>query len=68
MSGHGALSNKSGARLLKEHEAKSPPRYDDLTGQIALSELPTGRRVLTVLICTVVALGSALLLLTHFQR
>jgi hypothetical protein len=53
---------------LKEREIKNPPRYDDLAGQNTLSGLPTGRRVLVVLICTVVALGCILLLLNHFHH
>jgi len=53
--------------LLKIHEVKYPPRYDDLEGQDILSSLPTGWRVLTVLLYVVVALGTILLLLAHFQ-
>jgi hypothetical protein len=54
--------------LLREHEVKNPPRYDDLAAQNVLSELPTGRRVLVVLICAVAALVSILILLAHFQH
>jgi hypothetical protein len=69
MSSLAAVTNKTHRpNLLKEHEVKNPPRYDDLAGQSTLSGLPTGRRVLMVLICTAIALGSTLLLLTHFQH
>jgi hypothetical protein len=51
--------------LLKEYEANYPPRSDDLAAQNVLSELP---RVLVVLICAVVALGTILLLLADFQH
>jgi hypothetical protein len=63
-----ALDKTDRLHLLKEHEMKNPPRCDDLAAQNVLSELPTGRRVLVVLICAMVALGTILLLLAHFQH
>jgi hypothetical protein len=64
-----ALLDKTDHRhLLKMDEVKYPPRYDDLEDQDILSSLPTGWRVLTVLLYAVVALGTILLLLAHFQH
>jgi hypothetical protein len=62
------LSETHHTHLLKEHAIKNPPRYDDLAGHVTLSELPTGRHVLMVLLGVVVALGSTFLILTHFQH
>jgi hypothetical protein len=62
------LSETHHSHLLKEHMTKNPPRYDDLARQISLSEVPTGRHVLTMLVCIVAVTGSIFLLLTHFQH
>jgi hypothetical protein len=62
------LSETHQSDLLKEHATKNQPRYDDLARQISLSEVPTGRHVLTMLICIVAVTGSIFLLLMHFQN
>jgi hypothetical protein len=64
----GRVSETHHSHLLKEHATKNPPRYDDLAGQNSLSGLPTGRHVLTVLVCIAAVTGFIFLLLTHFQH
>jgi hypothetical protein len=39
-----------------------------MAGKEILSSVPTGWRVLMVLLCALVAIGFALLLLSHFQH
>jgi hypothetical protein len=62
------LSKTEDIRLVQADKIKNPPRYDDIAGEETLSSVPTGRRVLTVLICALAAIGLALLLLSHFQH
>jgi hypothetical protein len=62
------LNKADRTNLLQADKIKNPPRYDDLAGQEILSSLPTGWCVLTVLLCTVVALGFVLLLISHFHH
>jgi hypothetical protein len=62
------LSKTDGIRLIEADKIKNPPRYGDMAGKETLSSVPTGWRVLMVLVCTLVAIGFALLILGHFQH
>jgi hypothetical protein len=62
------LSKTEGIQLIQADKIKNPPRYDDMAGEETLSSVPTGWRVLMVLLCALVAIGFALLLLGHFQH
>jgi hypothetical protein len=60
------LSEADGIRLVQTDKIKNPPRYEDIAGQETLSSVPSGWRVLTVLLCALVVIAVALLLLKHF--
>jgi hypothetical protein len=51
--------------LVQTDKIKNPPRYEDIAGQEALNAIPSGWRVLTVLLCMMVALCVAFLLLKY---
>ena len=55
-------------RLLQTDKIKNPPRYEDIAAREILSSVPTGWRVLTVLLCTLAAIALALLAFRHFQH
>jgi hypothetical protein len=59
------LRETASIRLVQTNQIKNPPRYEDISGQEILSSIPSGRRVLTVLLCMSVALSVALLLLRY---
>jgi hypothetical protein len=62
------LSETQHVHLLKVHARKNPPHYDDLATHISLSEVPTGRHALTMVVFIVAVTGSIFLLLTHSQH
>jgi hypothetical protein len=62
------LSKTDDVRLVQAEKIKNPPRYEDMAGQEILSSVPSGWRVLMVLLCALVAIGFAVLLLSHFQH
>jgi hypothetical protein len=53
-------------RLFRTNRIKNPARY--LSGRESISSVPTGRRVLTVLLSTLVMIGLALLAFRHFEH
>ena len=55
-------------RLFRTNRIKNPSRYEDLSGREALAAVPSGWRVLTVLVCAMVAIGLTLLAFRHFQH
>jgi hypothetical protein len=55
-------------RLLQADKIKNPPRYEDIAGRVILSSVPSGWRVLTVLLCTLAFIGLTLLAFRHFQH
>jgi hypothetical protein len=55
-------------RLLRTDKIKNPPRYEDLAASEALAAVPSGWRVLTVLLCGLAAIGLTLLAFRHFQH
>jgi hypothetical protein len=62
------LRDPASIHLVQADKIKNPPRYEDIAGQEILSSVPSGWRVLTVLLCTAFAIALALLLLRHFQH
>jgi hypothetical protein len=55
-------------RLFRTNRIKNPARYEDLAARDALASVPSGRRVLSVLLCAMVAITIALLVFRHFQH
>jgi hypothetical protein len=47
---------------------KNPSRYEDLAAREALASVPSGWRVLSVLLCAMVTITIALLVFKHFQH
>jgi hypothetical protein len=62
------LRDLNDLRLLQTDKIKNPPRYEDIAAREILSSVPTGWRVLTVLLCTLAAIGLALLTFRHFEH
>ena len=62
------LRDLNDLRLLQTDKIKNPPRYEDIAAREILSSVPTGWRVLTVLLCALVGIGFALLAFRHFQH
>ena len=57
------LRDLNDLRLLQTDKIKNPPRYEDIAAREILSSVPTGWRVLTVLLCILVLLS-----FWHFQH
>jgi hypothetical protein len=62
------LNYLNNLRLLQTDKIKNPPRYEDIPGREILSSIPSGWRVLTVLMCTLAAIGLVLLVFRHFEH
>jgi hypothetical protein len=62
------LRDLNDLRLLQTDKIKNPPRYEDIAAREILSSVPTGWRVLTVLLCTMAAIGLVLLIFWHFEH
>jgi hypothetical protein len=54
--------------LFRTNRIKNPSRYEDIAAQEALAAVPSGWRVLTVLLCGLTAIGLMLLAFRHFQH
>jgi hypothetical protein len=62
------LTKTDELRSTHDDKIKARRRYDEIMEQQIASSIPTGWRVLEVLLCTLVALGAAFLFVSHFEH